>query len=69
MCVLHLKARFRVLARGARQEATFPLLSTVSPLVACQEGQTRVILPTATGNLVCKTSPKKFSVESGATLQ
>jgi hypothetical protein len=49
MCVLHPRARFRVLARGVRQEATFPLFSAVSPLVACQQERIRVILPTLTG--------------------
>jgi hypothetical protein len=48
MCVLHPEAYSCVLARGVRQEATFPLFSAVSPLVACQQERIRVILPAAT---------------------
>jgi hypothetical protein len=48
-----------MLARGVRQEATFPLFSAVSPLVACQQGQIRVILPAATRKPCLQDKPEE----------
>jgi len=59
MCVLHQKRTSRALARGVRQEATFPLFSAVSPLVACQQERIRVILPAATGKPRLQDKPEE----------